>query len=254
MRRAFDVMRRAGVLLVVFCLLSGCRWQSDGRDHNPDNQPAYARPTRTTEAPRHVVHGPAVRTGQALLQVVNGADVVRVRVADLGDRLFEISTPEDSKAVPAADVTDSSVIVGLRDTGRPGPAVVTAVLNNDVRWTVRLSGGAGDELVDLTGGPGGDVDLAAGTSRAEVALPAAHGTQRVSMTGGAGQLLVRLTGNAPARVAATGGAGAVTIDGQRRTGIPGGWMWTPDTWATATDRYDINASAGVSTLTVTRSS
>jgi hypothetical protein len=74
------------------------------------------------------------------------------------------------------------------------------------------------------------------------------------MTGGAGQLLVRLTGNAPARVAATGGAGAVTIDGQRRTGIPGGWMWTPDTWATATDRYDINASAGVSTLTVTRSS
>jgi hypothetical protein len=248
------VIRRAGVLLVAFCLLTGCRWQSDGRDHNPDNQPAYARPTPTTEAPRHVVHGPAVRAGQGLLHVVNGADAVRVRVADLGDRLFEVSTPDDSKAAPAVDVTDSSVIVGLRDTGGPGPAVVTAVLSDDVRWTVRLSGGAADELVDLIGGPGGDVDLTAGTSRAEVALPAARGTQRVTMTGGAGQLLVRLTGNAPARVAATGGAGTVTIDGQTRTGIPGGSMWTPQTWATATDRYDISASAGVSTLTVTRSS
>ena len=241
------------MLLVAVCLLSGCRWQSDGRDHNPDNQPGYARPTATADSPRHVVRGPAVRTGQALLQVVNGADAVHVRVADLGDRLFEISTPDDSKSAPAVDVTDASVIVGLRDTAGPGPAVLTAILSNDVRWTVRLSGGAGDELVDLTGGPGGDVDLTAGTSRAKVALPAASGTQRVTMTGGAGQLLVRLTGNAPVRVAATGGAGAVTIDGQTRTGIPGGSTWTPDTWTTATDRYDITAAAGVSTMTVTRS-
>jgi hypothetical protein len=94
------VIRRAGVLLVAFCLLTGCRWQSDGRDHNPDNQPAYARPTPTTEAPRHVVHGPAVRAGQGLLHVVNGADAVRVRVADLGDRLFEVSTRTTRRPPP----------------------------------------------------------------------------------------------------------------------------------------------------------
>ena len=246
-------------------LLAGCRWDGDdGRDHNPDNQPAYARPS-ATRAPadgsardrrpgpdRHVVRGPSARPQQASLQLVNGSDVVRVRVAELGDTLFEISTPERSKAAPVVDVDDTTVIVGLRDTGLSGPAVVTAVLDDDVRWTVRLGGGASDEVVDLTGGPGGDVDLTAGTSRAEVTLPAGRGTQRVTMSGGAGQFLVRLAGNAPVRVAAMGGASSVTIDGKTHTGIPGGSMWTPDNWASATDRYDVNATAGVSTMTVAR--
>jgi hypothetical protein len=243
------------VVVVAMLLLGGCRWDGDGRDRNPDNQPAYARPSATRPAAdRHVVRGPHARPERAAFQLVNGADVVRVRVADLGDTLFEVSTPDGSKTAPVVDVDDTTVIAGLRDTGLSGPAVMTAVLSDDVRWTVRLGGGASDEIVDLTGGPGGDVDLTAGTSRAEVALPVGRGTQRVTMSGGAGQFVVRLAGNAPVRVAAMGGAGAVTVDGETHTGIPGGSMWTPDNWAAATDRYDINAMAGVSTMTVTRTS
>jgi hypothetical protein len=84
-------------------------------------------------------------------------------------------------------------------------------------------------------------------------LPAAAGTQRVTMSGGVGQFTVRLGGAGPVRVAATGGAGSVTVDGATHTGVAGGSVWTPDGWDTATSRYDVDATAGVSTMTVGRS-
>jgi hypothetical protein len=171
---------------------------------------------------------------------------------DLGGAMFEVSTPESAKAAPIVEVARSSVVARLRNTGLPGPAFVLVTLNRDVRWTVRLSGGAVDEVVDLTGGRGGDVDFTAGTSRAEAVLPTAEGTQRVTMSGGAEQFVVRLAGNAPARVAVTGGAGSVTIDGETYPGIGEDTVWAPDNWAAATSRYDIAALAGVSTMTVTR--
>ncbi|MGX6608548.1 hypothetical protein ACWKSP_41515 [Micromonosporaceae bacterium Da 78-11] len=188
----------------------------------------------------------------ATFELVNGSDVVRVRLGDLGGDLYEVATPDGSRVAPAVSADGNDVVAGLRDTGEGGPAVVTVVLSSSVRWQVRLAGGAADESVDLTGGPGGDVDFSSGTSRAAVALPAGRGTQRVVMSGGAGQLRVRLGGNAPARVAAKGGAGSVTVDGATHSGVAGGSMWTPDGWDSATDRYDIDATAGVSTMTVER--
>lgn len=199
-------------------------------------------------------HGHRVRGGGDVssFALVNGADVVRVRLGDLGGDRYEVSTPDGSKVVPAVDVDGHEVIAGLHATDGGGPALVTVVLSSKVHWSVRLSGGANDESVDLTGGPGGDVDFSAGTSRAAVALPAAHGTQSAVLGGGAAQFDVRLAGDAPVRVAATGGAGSVTIDGETHSGVAGGSMWTPDAWSAATDRYDIDATSGVSTLTVSR--
>jgi hypothetical protein len=197
----------------------------------------------------HRVHGGGDVSSFAL---VNGADVVRVRLADLGDDRWDVSTPDGAKVAPAVDVDGHEVVAGLHATAGGGPALVTVVLSSKVHWSVRLSGGANDESVDLTGGPGGDVDFSAGTSRAAVALPAAKGTQRVVLGGGAAQFEVRLAGDAPARVAAAGGAGSVTIDGTTHSGVAGGSMWTPDGWDSATDRYDIDATSGVSTLTVSR--
>jgi hypothetical protein len=184
--------------------------------------------------------------------LVNGADVVRVRLGDLGDDRYDVSTPDAAKAAPAVDIDGHEVVAGLHATAGGGPALVTVVLSSKVHWSVRLAGGANDESVDLTGGPGGDVEFSAGTSRASVALPAAKGTQRVVLGGGAAQFDVRLAGDAPVRVAAAGGAGSVTIDGVTHSGVAGGSMWTPDGWSAATDRYDIDATSGVSTLTVSR--
>jgi hypothetical protein len=245
---------RVGALITAVCLLGGCSWDGgDGRDRNPANQPGYALPTSPGVTPPadtdHAVRGGGTAT---IFQLVSGSDVVRVRVVDLGQDLYRISTPENAKVAPTVSVDGGTVVAGLRNTGFAGPAVVTALLSSKIRWDVRLSGGAQDELVDLTGGPGGNVDFSAGTSRAEAILPAAAGTQRVVMSGGASQFVVRLGGAAPVRVAAKGGAGSVTLDGTTRTGVAGGSIWTPDNWASTSDRYDVDATAGVSSLTVER--
>lgn len=248
------MMVRIGALAASVCLLGACSWGGDGRDHDPANQPAYARPDGSPTQTAHTVSGAApAGTNAATFELVNGSDVVRVSVADLGGDLYKVSTPDNAKVAPAVDVSGTDVVTALNNTGLAGPAVVNVQLSNNVRWTVRLAGGATDESVDLTGGKGGDVDFATGTSQAAVTLPAASGTQRVVMSGGASQFAVRLAGNAPVRVAANGGAGAVTVDGQTHSGVGGGSIWTPADWSTATDRYDVDATAGVSTMTVSRS-
>ncbi len=204
--------------------------------------------------PDHEVRGGAgYARGASVFQLVDGADVVRVRTGDLGGELFAVATPAGAKVVPVADVEGNSVVAGLKQAAGSGPALVTVVLAADVRWQVRLSGGAQDEVVDLTGAAGGgDVELVGGTSRAEVLLPAASGTQKVVLAGGASQLLVRVGGQAPVRVSARDGAGSVTVDGQAHPGVSAGAVFAPDGWEMAADRYDIEATAGVSDLTVSR--
>ncbi|GAA2493090.1 hypothetical protein GCM10010434_042100 [Winogradskya humida] len=269
---------RVGSVAAVLAV-AGCSAVDDGgRDWNPDHQPGYVAPGREGATPVPTWPGsgsglglPGVGQGEpsqpdhevrggsgyaaspAVFQLINGSDVVRVSVGDLGGDLFSVSTPAESRVVPAVSVDGNTVVAGLRDSGVGGPAIVNVVLATDVRWQVRLSGGASDEAVDLTGGAGGDVELTAGTSRAEVFLPAASGTQSVTMSGGAGRLLVHLGGNAPVRVAARNGAADVTIDGQTRNGVPGGSVFTPAGWDTAKDRFDVDATAGVSDLSVGRS-
>ena len=251
------MISRIGALIATLALVGGCSWSGDdGRDRNPANRPGYALPTGTATATpddTHVVRGPARGAiDAATFELVNGCDIVRVSVADLGGDLFRMSTPDDAKAAPTAAVDGSTVVAGMRGTGLAGPALLTVLLADGVRWDVRLAGGATGESVDLSGGPGGNVDFSAGTSRAEVALPAAGGMQRVTMSGGASTLTVRLGGSAPVRVAATGGASSVTVDGKVHTGVAGNSVWTPNGWDSATDRYDIAASAGVSTMVVER--
>src|SRR4051812_42182097 len=251
------VVPRLGIAALAIALVGGCGWGGDdGRDRNPANQPGYARPgdeRSGADSRAHVVRGSAAGVrGPAALELVNHADVVWVRAADLGGDLFRVSTPDGAGVAPSADVDGARVVVGLRDTGRAGPATVTVLLSSGFIWDVRLAGGATDEAVDLTGARGGNVEFAAGTSRAVVALPAASGTQRVTMSGGASQFVVRLSGAAPVRVAASNGAGTVTIDGTTHSGVGGGTVWTPDGWDAAANRFDVQASAGVAALTVER--
>ncbi len=151
------------------------------------------------------------------------------------------------------EVRGNTVVAGLRQTSSGGAALVTVLLAKDVRWQVRLGGGAGDQAVDLTGGSaGGDVEFLAGTSRAEVALPAASGTQKVVLAGGASLLTVRLGGDAPVRVSAHNGAGDVIIGGQSHDGVSGGSVFADPGWDSAGNRFDVDATSGVSGITVER--
>jgi hypothetical protein len=192
----------------------------------------------------------ALDTGAATVDVVSGATTVAVRSADLGPDRIRVVTPDDAAVAPVLDATGDTVTVALRGTGQPGPASVTVLLDRRVRWQVRLSGGATDELLDLRDARLTGVDLAAGATRIELRLPAPDRAVPIRMTGGASELAVHVPAGVATGVRVGGGAGSTEVDGTRRTGLAGGTVLST---ATDPDRYDVDAVAGVSTLVLDRS-
>lgn len=199
-----------------------------------------------------VVTGELAGRQHAELDVVSGSDTVVVRAADLGGQLFRASVPEESRVAPVADVTGSAVRVSLTDSGGDGAADLVVELNDRVRWRIRLDGGARQATVRMAGGLLAGLDFGAGNTRIEASLPEPRGTVPVRMAGGASVFDLRLPRDVATQVRVAGGAGSVTIDGAVHTGIPGGTVYTPDGWDGATDRYLIDNTAGVSSLTLER--
>ena len=229
-----------GALVVVGLLVVA------GDDGGPE---AHAPLTAERTQPPHEAAVARDGLDAAEVDVVSGATAVTVRVADLAPELVRASTPEGAQVAPVVHRDGPRVRVSLVSTGLAGPSDVTVLLDRQVRWRVRLSGGANSEFVDLRGGRVDAVDFAAGASRIELSLPEPRGAVPVRMAGGASDFTVHLPAGADAGVRVSGGAGSVQVDGVRRTGLSGG---TTVRSSTATDRYDIDAVAGVSTLTVDR--
>ena len=85
-----------------------------------------------------------------------------------------------------------------------------------------LDGGATEEHFDMRGGHLVRLDLAAGTTRATVILPARPGTQIVPEVGGASVLTVATPASVLARVQVGGRAGSVQIGAISHSGMPAG--------------------------------
>jgi hypothetical protein len=150
------------------------------------------------------------------------------------------------------------VVLSLAGTSPSGPApqgggyAVRVVLSSAVVWNLDLAGGTQRTAADLRGGRAGQITVTAGSDILDVTLPRPTGTTALRLAGGESQLLVSLPGGVPAQVTVGGGASFVTVDGQSLTGVAGGTVLTPPGWASAASRFDIDATAGVSRLTVSR--
>ena len=241
--------RSAIVLCVVAALLSACTGgpaRDRGRHSDRGDEPAREH----VIARDHVITVGALRD-EAGLDVVSGVDSLTVTVSDLGDDLARVSTPDGSRIVPVVE-SDDPVRVAVASGDGSGPAAVTITLNAATRWSLRFSGGAQRVMVDLRGGEVGAVDFAAGVTDIDMSLPAPDGAVVVRMAGGATTFDVHAPPDVPVRVRMTGGGGSAVIDGASRTGIPGGTVVEPGGWAGAADRYDIDAVAGVSSLSLDR--
>jgi hypothetical protein len=188
---------------------------------------------------------------EAQLEVVDGATDVRVAAGDLGDQLLRVETPSGGALVPQVTEVDGAVRVALTETGNDGAGVVEIVVHREVLWSVRVLGGAAGQRIDLTEARVSHVDLAGGASTMDLLLPAPAGTVEIRMSGGVSTWRIGRPEQIPVQVRLGSGAGSVTLDDQRRDGIAGGESVASDGWADATDRYDIDAVAGVSDLTVT---
>lgn len=244
--RGMNRWRRASVLCVVVASLSACT----GGPARDRSRYESADDRAVTASRDHVVTVGGVRD-EATLEVASGVDTLTVTVSDLGDDLARVSTPAGSHVAPVIETDDPVRVVAAAGDGS-GPAAMSVVLNPDAQWTLRLTGGAQAVTIDLRGGRVAEVDFVAGVSSIDLTLPAPDGTVPVRMGGGASLFAVHAPDGVPVRVTMTGGGGSATVDGASRSGIAGGTVIDAPGWDGATDRYDLDAVAGVSRLTLDR--
>ena len=212
----------------------------------------------TASAPSHVVSMSTAGRTSAALKVTAGTPVLEVSVGKLGGTLLRVSTPDDAPVRPV--LSGSRLIVlsltgtaqGPGDKGQGSGYAVKVVLNSAVTWSLDLAGGTQRTEADLRGGKVGGIAVTAGSDILDVSLPKPAGTLPFLLAGGASQFLLSLPGGVPAQVTVGGGASFVSVDDQNLTGVAGGTVLTPPGWATATSRFDIDATSGFSRLTVSR--
>lgn len=210
--------------------------------------PAHGIPV--THLPPHTAAASLGARTRAELDVVSGATTVTVTAARLGHTLLTASTPANSGVAPDL-VTGHNVQVFLNSTGQPGPAALRIALNSAVTWQLVFSGGASQTSVDLSGGRLSSADFTAGSSLIRLVLPRPSGTAAVTLAGGASQFTISLPTGVPARFRLGGGASTATLGSRSYTGIAGGTVLTMPAWPAATARYEIDAPAGVSSISAT---
>jgi hypothetical protein len=212
------------------------------------------------QAPPHVVSLPVAghtQDGRAVLEVRSGTAILHVSVAGLAGALVRVSTPDDAPARPVLSGGSKSAAVVLTLAGddgsrHRGPYAVSVTLSSSVVWSLDFAGGTQRTTADLRGGKVAGIAVTAGSDVLTLALPRPAGDLPVLLAGGASQCLISLPGGVPARVTAGGGAALVAVDGQSQAGVAGGTVISSPGWATAMARLDIDATAGVSRLLVTR--
>jgi hypothetical protein len=236
-----------GVVALACCAAAGCSQGSppwaDGHQGGGVSRPA---------TPAHVVTGTIGDRHQAELDLVSGATAVVVEAADLNGGLYRASTPDNANQAPAVSVDGDKVEVGMASTGQAGPTTVRIVLSSRVSWRIHLDGGATEETVNLPGANLTELDFGAGSSRIEATLPRPVGTVAVRMTGGASSFALHVPAGVPTQVRFDGGAGSATIDGTDHSGLAGGTVFSAPNYSGAANRYDIDNTAGVSSLTLDR--
>jgi hypothetical protein len=197
----------------------------------------------------HIASLPTAGRTQAALKITGGTSVLRVSVANLHGALLRASTPDGA---PVRPVLSGSAPIVLSLAGGGTGSAVTVVLSSAVVWSLDFAAGTQRTDADLRGGRVGGIAVTAGSDILDVSLPRPSGTLPFLLAGGVSQFLISLPGGVPARVTVGGGASYVSVGNQELTGVAGGTVLTPPGWATATSRFDIDATSGFSRLTVSR--
>ena len=123
------------------------------------------------------------------------------------------------------------------------------VLAAAVTWSLRFSGYAQDEVVDLTDGQVSAIEMVGATKHAELSLPKPSGTVPIKVAGAVEELTVQSPTGSPVRIQVGGGAQTVLAGTRTLRDVAPGSTLTPKDWATE-DRYDVSTASRVTSLTV----
>jgi hypothetical protein len=198
----------------------------------------------------HAVSAPRAGLTDSAFELLSGAASVTVRTADIGGDLYRASTPLDSGQLPKVINQNGRVQLQLVNSGPLGATALDVQLSNKVKWSVRMSGGATSESLQLATGKVSAVDIVTGATNIDVSLPKPTGTVPVRISGGASELTVHTPAGVAARVTANSGAGQIIVYGANRQGVAAGTVLTSPGWATASNRYDVQLLSGVGVVTV----
>ncbi|RQX17032.1 hypothetical protein DDE19_12815 [Micromonospora ureilytica] len=201
--------------------------------------------------------------------LADGLSSFELRVAELGDDLYRISTPAGSGVAGRPAVQGETVRLDLVESGTRGPRAVRVLLNERVAWRLHLVGGVSSQVLDLTRARLLGMELAGGSSRTEILLPpitaggsgnpaGSHSDQpagmlTVRLTGGTSQLDVRVPGETPVRVRAGAGAGSVVVREDRWDGVAAGSVLGTPGWDRLAARLYLDLVAGANSVIVSSS-
>ncbi len=215
-------------------------------DAAPSAEPVPVLPPAPSTPPES-----AGRAKRMTIELVSSLATVTVRTRDLGDDLVRVRTPDGVKA--RLTRSDGRVRLLLTRGGEPVAAAAQVTLDDELRWTVRVGGGAAEGVLDLTRIAPVAVELAGGGARIDLRLPAANGVLPVRVIDGVNALRLRTPAEVPVRFRARAGAGKVDLYGRiTRTGIARGDVIRTPPGGTAAGRIDVDATGGLGSLTVTR--
>jgi hypothetical protein len=203
---------------------------------------------------------PADGRTSATLEMVSGAHLLTLRVANLGGTsgtLLQASTPS-GEPVPqlrtaqtgGTDRSGSSDLILLSESH--GAAAVTVTLNAAVSWRLDFAAGTTRTTADLSGGRVAGISIAAGSEVVDLTLPRPNGTVPISLTAGVSQFLITTPAGVPVRVTAGGGAGEVSLDGATHAGVAGGSVFTTSGWVAGAAGFDVDATAGAARVIVSQ--
>ena len=184
---------------------------------------------------------------EARLLFRNGASDVRL-VADPG--LGELYRATFRGTVPQVRLRDGVVSVqyrgGLFDFRK---RQATIALNPSVAWAIEFRGGASKIDAYLESVRLQSLEFSGGATRLDVALGAPSGVVPIRFTGGATEVRVTRPADAAFQLAVDGGAARIALDGQRIGGTNHARLESAGA-ARADDRYVLEVTGGVSSLTV----
>ncbi|WP_247669764.1 hypothetical protein [Micromonospora sp. H61] len=241
----------------------------DGPGGVADPDAAEGRRGGAGAAGEQLLTAPLAGRQKGTFVLADGLHSFELRVAELGDDLYRISTPAGSGVAGRPAVQGETVRLDLVESGTRGPRAVRVLLNERVAWRVHLVGGVSSQVLDLTRARLLGVELAGGSSRTEILLPpitaAGPGNPTgprsdqpatiltVRLTGGTSQLDVRVPGQTPVRVRAGAGAGSVVVRDDRWDGVAAGSVLGTPGWDRSAERLYLDLVAGANSVLVSSS-
>jgi hypothetical protein len=239
-----------GVVVLLAGTVAGVSYFS-GSDRSPDSRPSSSAGGKTVDdAAQRTVSAPLGGRKTASFELLAGVNTVHVKMSNLGQDLYRISTPADAGIKPSPVVRDDDVQLQVDRDGTGTGGQIEVVLSTAVRWQLRFSGYAEEQQINLSGGKVSSVEMIAGTHKAELQLPQPSGTVPVKISGSVDQLALRSPADNPVRVKVGGGATDVVAGSRKLHDIASGSTLTPKDWKAHTDRYDVIAASAIGSLNV----